>query len=145
MAIASFSNLDRFITEHVTFWIWMGVYVMIGLDGRPSAIHITLQSQVIGLALILLATARDWDSFDTSNELSYVFVLGLRGLLAALLALALFMRCTERAAPQRPSLTVQGAPCARTRLCDIRERKLLARTRNARLLADAVAPAIIGR
>jgi uncharacterized membrane protein len=53
-----------------------------GLDGRPSAIHITLQSQVIGLALILLAAARDWDSFDTSNELSYIFVLGLGGLLA---------------------------------------------------------------
>jgi hypothetical protein len=184
MAIASFAHLDRFITENVAFWIWMGLYVttpilvplawwinrrtdpgtpepgeerlpqtvrnallaagafqsgvalflllfpqtmidvwpwmltpltaqtlggwfalpgitaiMMGLDGRPSAIHITLQSQVIGLALILLAAARDWDSFDTSNELSYVFVLGLGGLLAGLLALELYMRRRERAAP----------------------------------------------
>ena len=167
MAVASFSNLDRFITEHAAFWIWMGLYVttpilvplawlvnrrtdprtpepgesrlgaggrgallgagaaqtavalsllispstmidiwpwtltpltaqtlggwfalpgitaiMMGLDGRPSAIHITLQSQLIGLALILLAAVRDWGSFDTSNELSYVFVVGLGGLLA---------------------------------------------------------------
>jgi hypothetical protein len=182
MAIASFANLERFITEHVAFWIWMGLYVttpilvplawvvnrrtdpgtpepgesrlgrgvrgallgagaaqtavalvllvspstmidvwpwaltpltaqtlggwfalpgitaiMMGLDGRPSAIHITLQSQVIGLALILLAAARDWDSFDTSNELSYVFVLGLGGLLAALLALEVRLRRFARA------------------------------------------------
>lgn len=70
--------------------------IMMGLDGRPSAIHITLHSQVIGLVLILVAAARDWDSFDTSNELSYVFVLGLGGLLAALLALELAMRRGER-------------------------------------------------
>jgi hypothetical protein len=184
MAIASFAHLDRFITENVAFWIWMGLYVttpilvplawwinrrtdpgtpepgeerlpqtvrnvllaagafqagvalflllfpqtmidiwpwmltpltaqtlggwfalpgitaiMMGLDGRPSAIHITLQSQVIGLALILLAAARDWDSFDTSNELTYVFVVGLGGLLAGLLALETYMRRRERAAP----------------------------------------------
>jgi hypothetical protein len=177
MAIASFSHLDRFLQDHVAFWIWMGLYVttpilvplawlvnrrtdpgtpepgesrvpspvrgallgagavqtlvalflllspstmidiwpwtltpltaqtlggwfalpgitalMMGLDGRPSAIHITLQSQVIGLALILLAAARDWGSFDTSNELSYVFVIGLGALLAGLLALELHMR-----------------------------------------------------
>ena len=66
--------------------------IMMGFDGRPSAIHITLQSQVIGLALILLAAARDWDSFDTSNELSYVFVAGLGGLLVGLLALEAYMR-----------------------------------------------------
>jgi hypothetical protein len=184
MAIASFSHLDKFITENVAFWIWIGLYVttpilvplawivnrrtdpgtpepgetrlpsgvrgallaagaaqtavalfllispstmvdvwpwtltpltaqtlggwfalpgitaiMMGLDGRPSAIHITLQSQVIGLALILLAAARDWGSFDTSNELSYVFVVGLGGLLAGLLALELYMRRLEASAP----------------------------------------------
>jgi hypothetical protein len=165
MAIASLSHLDRFLQDHVAFWIWMGLYLttpilvplawlanrrtdpgtpepgesrlpsrvlvalflllspstmidiwpwtltpltaqtlggwfalpgitalMMGLDGRPSAIHITLQSQIIGLALILLATARDWGSFDTSNELSYVFVIGLGALLGGLLALELHMR-----------------------------------------------------
>jgi hypothetical protein len=70
--------------------------IMMGLDGRPSAIHITLQSQAIGLALILIAAARDWGSFDTSNGLAYVFVVGLGGLLLGLLALELHIR---RAAP----------------------------------------------
>jgi hypothetical protein len=74
--------------------------IMMGLDGRPSAIRITLQSQAIGIALILIAAARDWGSFDTDNALSYVFVLGLAGLLAGLLALELYMRrMTAPAAP----------------------------------------------
>jgi hypothetical protein len=73
--------------------------IMMGLDGRPSAIHITLQSQAIGLALILVAAARDWGSFDTSNGLAYVFVVGLGGLLLGLLALELHIR---RAAPAEP-------------------------------------------
>ncbi len=66
--------------------------IMMGLDGRPSAIHITLQSQAIGLALILLGAARDWGSFDTSNALSYVFVVGLGALLAGLLALEVYLQ-----------------------------------------------------
>jgi len=69
--------------------------LMMGLDGRPSAIRITLQSQALGIALILLAAARDWGSFDTSNALSYVFVAGLGGLLAGLFALELYMRRLE--------------------------------------------------
>jgi hypothetical protein len=66
--------------------------VMMGLDGRPSAIHITLHSQVIGLALILVGVARDWGSIDTSNPLAPVIVGGLGALLAGLLALELHMR-----------------------------------------------------
>jgi hypothetical protein len=181
MAIGSFAHLDRFLQDHVAFWIWMGLYVstpilvplawwvnrrtdpgtpepgeqrltsrirgvligagvvqsiiafalllspstmidawpwmltpltaqtlggwfalpgitaiMMGLDGRPSAIRITLQSQAIGLALILVAVVRAWDSIDSSNSLSYIFVAGLSALLAGLLALDLHMR---RASP----------------------------------------------
>lgn len=61
--------------------------LMMGLDGRGSAIRITLESQLIGLALILLGTARAWEDVDTSNTLAYVFVAGILGLFAALLAL----------------------------------------------------------
>lgn len=71
--------------------------MMMGLDGRASAIHITLQSQPIGLALILIGSARAWDSFDTSNELSYVFLGGLGTLFLGLLALELSMRGLEAA------------------------------------------------
>ena len=27
MAIGTFAHLDRFVTEHVAFWIWVGFYV----------------------------------------------------------------------------------------------------------------------
>ncbi len=70
---------------------------MMGLDGRWSAIRITLESQLIGLALILLAAARAWEDIDTSNALAYVFVAGITGLFAALLALELSMLGRQRA------------------------------------------------
>jgi hypothetical protein len=61
--------------------------LMMGIDGRWSAIRITLESQLIGLALILLATARAWEQFDTSNVLTYVFAGGIALLLVGLAAL----------------------------------------------------------
>jgi hypothetical protein len=181
MAIATFLHLDRFETQHVAFWIWVGLYVttpvlvplvwwrnratdpgtpepgepplpphvrtlllvvgavqslvalvllfspstmidhwpwlltpltaqtlggwfalpgvtalMMGLDGRWSAIRITLESQLIGLALILLGSARAWADFDTSNALAYVFVGGLAVLFAALLTLEWRMQVAWR-------------------------------------------------
>jgi hypothetical protein len=61
--------------------------LMMGLDGRWTAIRITLESQLIGLALILLGTARAWEDVDTSNAIAYVFVGGIAALFVALLAL----------------------------------------------------------
>jgi hypothetical protein len=66
--------------------------LMMGLDGRWSGIRITLESQLIGLALILLGTFRAWDDIDTSNGLAYVFVAGIAALFVSLLALAWYMR-----------------------------------------------------
>ena len=182
MAIGTFNHLDRFATDHVAFWIWVGLYVttpvlvplawwrnrasdpgtpepgepplpsivrpallvvgtvqsavalvlllspatmiehwpwlltpltaqtlggwfalpgvtalMMGLDGRWSAIRITLESQLIGLALILLGTARAWEDVDSSNALAYAFVAGLAGLFVALLALEVWMLLRKRA------------------------------------------------
>ena len=71
--------------------------LMMGLDGRWTAIRITLESQLIGLALILLGTLRAWDDVDASNTLAAVFVAGIAGLFVALLAL----RATGRAGPGR--------------------------------------------
>jgi hypothetical protein len=181
MAIATFLHLDRFETQHVAFWIWIGLYVttpilvplawwrnratdpgtpepdepplpphvrtallvvggvqslvalvlllwpatmiehwpwlltpltaqtlggwfalpgvtalMMGADGRWSAIKITLESQLIGLALILLGTARTWSDIDTSNALAYVFVGGLAVLFLALAALEWRMQVAWR-------------------------------------------------
>ena len=181
MAIGTFAHLDRFDTQHVAFWIWVGLYVttpvlvplawwrnrasdprtpepgepplpphvrtallvvgalqslvalvlllspstmtehwpwlltpltaqtlggwfalpgvtalMMRIDGRVSAIRITLESQLIGLALILLGTARAWEDVDTSNALASVFVGGLAMLFAALLALRAWMEVASR-------------------------------------------------
>ena len=80
--------------------------LMMGIDGRWSAIRITLESQLIGLALILLGTARAWEDVDTSNGLATVFVAGLAALFAALLTLELVMVARERAVGgPAPSLT----------------------------------------
>jgi hypothetical protein len=70
--------------------------LMMGLDGRWSAIRITLESQLVGLALILLATFRAWEDVDTSNTLAYVFVAGIAGLFVSLLALETYMLGRER-------------------------------------------------
>jgi hypothetical protein len=71
--------------------------LMMGHDGRWTAIRITLESQLIGLALILLGTIRAWDDVDTSNTLAYVFVAGIVALFVALLALERLMLGRERA------------------------------------------------
>src|SRR3954468_19514053 len=71
--------------------------LMMGLDGRWSAIRITLESQLIGLALILIGTARAWDVLDTANDLAYAFVVGIATLFAALLALEGYMLGRQRA------------------------------------------------
>jgi hypothetical protein len=70
--------------------------LMMGLDGRWTAIRITLESQLIGLALILLATIRAWDDVDTSNTLAYVFVAGIAGLFVTLLTLEWVMLRRQR-------------------------------------------------
>jgi hypothetical protein len=69
--------------------------LMMGLDGRRTAIRITLESQLIGLALILLGTARAWEDVDTSNALAHVFVAGIAALFAALLALECALLATR--------------------------------------------------
>jgi hypothetical protein len=71
--------------------------LMMGLDGRWSAIRITLESQLIGLALILLAAARAWEDIDAANPLAYVFLAGLSMLFLTLLALEIRMRTVSGA------------------------------------------------
>jgi hypothetical protein len=71
--------------------------LMMGLDGRWSAIRITLESQLIGLALILLGTARAWEDVDTANALAFVFVAAIAALFLALLALEGYMLSRRRA------------------------------------------------
>jgi hypothetical protein len=78
-----------------------------GLDGRWSAIRITLESQLIGLALILLGTLRAWEDVDTANPLAYAFVAGISLLFVSLLALEWHMlgRTRAKLRVRVPSLT----------------------------------------
>ena len=84
--------------------------LMMGLDGRWTAIRITLESQLIGLALILLGTIRAWDDVDTANAIAYAFVAGIAVLFVALLALEAYM-LRRRRHIDRP-LAVDRAPSA---------------------------------
>jgi hypothetical protein len=63
------------------------VELMMAIDGRWSAIRITLHSQLIGITLILIGVARASGDFDGSNACTYLFVGGLAALLAGLTAL----------------------------------------------------------
>jgi len=67
----------------VAGWFALPGVVALGVavDGRWSAARITLQSQMIGIALILLGVARAWAEFDTAKVTTWVFVGGLTGLL----------------------------------------------------------------
>jgi len=84
------------------------VALMMAIDGRWSAIRITLHSQLIGIALILVGTVRAWDDFDTSNGVTYVFVGGLALLLAGLAGLAVHMHGLHRR-PRRDRPEIAGA------------------------------------
>ena len=73
--------------------------LIMGLDGRWTAIRITLESQLIGLALILLGTLRAWEDVDTSNATAYVFVAGIAGLFISLFVLEWYMLGRARVTP----------------------------------------------
>jgi len=73
------------------------VAMLMAIDRRWSAIRITLQSQLVGLALMLIAVVRAWGDFDRSNWLTWVFVGGIAGMFVGLLALDIVMDSRYRA------------------------------------------------
>lgn len=72
------------------------VAMLMAIDRRWSAIRITLQSQLIGLSLMLIAVVRAWGDFDRSNWLTWVFVGGISGMFVGLLALNIAMESRRR-------------------------------------------------
>ena len=73
------------------------VAMLMAIDRRWSAIRITLQSQVIGLGLILVAVARAWNDLDQSDWLTWVFIGGIGAMFIGLLTLDLVMDARFRA------------------------------------------------
>jgi hypothetical protein len=88
------------------------VALLMAIDGRWSAIRVTLHSQLIGLSLILLGVIRAWDDFDTSNAVTYLFVGGLGALLGGLIALDVYMNAMEHrvSGGGRPFSAPAGTP-----------------------------------
>ena len=83
---------------------WFALPGVLGLmystDTRWGSWRIVLQSQAIGVALILVGAARAWDELDTSRPMTWAFVAGLSALLAALVGLHVAMDA-RRAAETR--------------------------------------------
>jgi hypothetical protein len=80
-----------------------GVLALCALfETRWSAWKITLESQTIGVALILLGVVRAWSDFDPANPLRWVFAGGIALLLLGLLALHLAMRLAVQNAAGAP-------------------------------------------
>lgn len=81
---------------------WFALPGVVGLvlsrDSRWSAWRIMLESQMIALILILVATAINWNLFNTGNVLTWVFVAGIGLLLAAVTALYFTMEARRRRA-----------------------------------------------
>ena len=77
-----------------------GVFgLAIAADRRWSAARYALQSQAVGVALILGGVARAWGDLDWSRPLAWAFVGGMVGLLVAIAALYLAMEA-RRARPR---------------------------------------------
>jgi hypothetical protein len=67
------------------------VAILMAVDPRWSAIRITLQSQVIGLGLTLVAVVRAWGDFDRSNPLTWAFLGAISIMFLGLLVLVATM------------------------------------------------------
>ena len=84
----------------------------IALDGRWSASRIILESQGFSIAFILLAVARASSDFDWAKPGSWMFVVGLGGMLASIIVLYLVMQARYGGAavnePPDPRLQAPG-------------------------------------
>jgi len=76
------------------------------LDPRWSAARITLQSQLVSLAFLIVATIRAWPLFNPGNPATWVFVLGLGSLFVVLIVVHLW---TDRRSPAPARLTHSNA------------------------------------
>jgi hypothetical protein len=67
---------------------WFALPGMVGLmfsrEPRWSAWRIVLESQLIGIALILVGVARAWGDFLTDRPTTWIFLAGMVGLLTFL-------------------------------------------------------------
>jgi len=75
---------------------WFALPAMVGImnstDSRWSSWRILIESQIIGLVLILISTFRAWGNFNQSNPMTWIFLFGIAGLFIAASVLYYFMQ-----------------------------------------------------
>jgi hypothetical protein len=74
--------------------------ICIALDARWSAVRIAFQSQMIALALVVLAIVFSWGNFRQANPLTWVFVAGMLFLLVTSPLFYLWMETRRQRIPQ---------------------------------------------
>lgn len=78
----------------------------IALEKRWSAARIILESQLLSIVMILIATARAWSDFEQSNLITWLFVGGLSFLLVAIAAFYASIELHRRNVVKGHSLSV---------------------------------------
>lgn len=81
-------------------------WLAIATDGRWSATKAVVETLAVGLVLLLVAVARAWGEFDTGRPLTWAYVGGLVGTLAALVVWYVWM---ERRSPELSRTQPGGA------------------------------------
>jgi hypothetical protein len=61
------------------------------LDGRWSAARITLESQLVSMLFIVIATLRTWSTFDQSRPFTWVFVISISAILIVVIIFYIFV------------------------------------------------------
>ncbi|MDQ4077906.1 MAG: hypothetical protein M3220_16875 [Chloroflexota bacterium] len=75
--------------------------VIIARDRRWSAARLALQSQLIGILLILAGTPRAWTDFDRANPLTWIFIGGMSALALGIVTLSVQMEKQRRQGTRR--------------------------------------------
>jgi hypothetical protein len=77
------------------------VGVGVAADPRWSSARLILQTQALSILFIVISALRAWNDFDPASPITYLFIGGLVGLLAGILAV-IFLMETQRKKERQP-------------------------------------------
>src|SRR6185503_17213327 len=84
------------------WFVLPGVFgLAIAGERRWGAVRLAVQSQALGVALILVGVVRAWSDLNPANPLTWLLLLGMGGLLAGLAALYVTLERRSRAGVNR--------------------------------------------
>ena len=82
---------------------------MIATDGRWSSTKTAVETLAVGHVFLLIAVARAWAEFDTSRPLTWTYVGGLVGTLAALAVWCAWMERARRVPQDTTGRSIDGS------------------------------------